>query len=471
MADYTLVINGNKVDTETTFPVLNPATEEVVAQCAEGTVELLDEAVAAAKAAQPGWASRPDEERVDALNKIADLIEQHHEELVDLVVQEQGKTITGPGANIEVGGCAAWTRVTAGLSLPVEVIEDTEASRIELHRKPVGVVASITPWNWPLMIAVWHLMPAVRIGCAIVIKPSPYTPLSTIRLVELMNEVLPAGVVNVVTGDADVGNRISEHPDIDKIVFTGSIPTGKTIMQKASNSLKRLTLELGGNDAGIVLPGTDMEPLLESLFWGSFINAGQTCSCLKRLYVHEDDYDTVCQQFTEFVSKMPVGDGSVEGNVVGPLTNQMQFDKVKSLVGDARDHGARILCGGEPDDAPGYFYPLTLVADVEDDFPLVAEEQFGPALPIIKYSNLEDAIERANALEVGLGGSVWGNDVAEASRVAQRLEAGTVWINQHAVLNPMAPMGGVKSSGIGVEFSTEGLKEYTTVQVVSMNKG
>lgn len=470
MSDYSLIIDGAKVDSGASFDVINPVDESVLATCAQGTVEHLDAAVAAAKAAFPTWSATSETERVDALNKIADLIEQHHGELSELVTKEQGKCQTGPGANIEVGGCAAWTRVTAGLELPVEVIMDNDEERIELHRPPVGVVGSITPWNWPLMIAVWHIMPALRVGCTVVIKPSPYTPLSTIRLVELINQVVPAGVVNVVTGDADVGNRMSTHPDINKIVFTGSIPTGQTIMQKAAPTLKRLTLELGGNDAGIILPGTDIEPLLDSLFWGCFINAGQTCSALKRLYVHESDYDRVCELFADYLKKVPVGNGLDEGVLVGPLTNKMQFDKVTDLVEDAKAKGGRVLCGGEPSDGPGYFYPLTLVADATNDMRLVTEEQFGTALPVIKYSDLEDAIEQANGLEVGLGASAWSNDIEAAKAVALRLQAGTCWVNRHAVLNPFAPMGGMKCSGIGVEFGAEGLKEYTNVQVLSIGK-
>jgi len=225
--------------------------------------------------------------------------------------------------------------VTAGLELPVEVVQDNEESRIELHRKPVGVVGSITPWNWPFLIAVWHIMPALQAGCTVVSKPSPYTPLSTLRLVELMNEVLPPGIVNIVTGDAEVGTRMSEHPDIDKIVFTGSVSTGRSVMRNASDSLKRLTLELGGNDAGIVLPNTDIEPLIEKLFWGCFINAGQTCAALKRLYVHEDQYEAVCRRFAEYVSSIPVGDG-IPLKETGDVPPDMRYLE-SAVVGDLQN--------------------------------------------------------------------------------------------------------------------------------------
>jgi acyl-CoA reductase-like NAD-dependent aldehyde dehydrogenase len=362
----------------------------------------------------------------------------------------------------------AWTQVTAGLKLEDELIDDNPEDIIELTRKPVGVVGSITPWNWPLMIAVWHIMPALRVGCTVVVKPASYTPLSTLRLVELINDILPAGVLNVVAGSSDIGNAMSAHKGIDKIVFTGSVEIGQTIMQRAATNLKTLTLELGGNDAGIILPGTDIEPLLEPLFWGCFINAGQTCACLKRLFVHEDDYEEICQKFTDYVSKIPVGDGMDEANLIGPLANAAQFDLIRKYVDAARQEGARVLCGGKPMPGNGYFYPLTLVADVTDDMDLVKEEQFGTALPIIKYSTIDEAVERANAVDVGLGGSAWSNDVQQAKAVAQRLESGTAWVNAHGKLHPMAPFGGVKLSGIGTEFGLEGLKAYTTIQVVSV---
>lgn len=468
MANYALIIGGKRVETPQTFKVINPVDESVVAEAPQGTVELLDQAVAAARKAFPAWSALSSEARSAKLMEIADLIEKHHPELSELVTREQGKTQSGPGANLEVGGAVAWTRVTASLNLPEETIQDDKQGKILLRRKPVGVVGSITPWNWPLMIAIWHIMPALRIGCTVVIKPSPYTPLSTLRVVELMNSVLPPGVINVVTGDADVGNRMSSHPGIDKIVFTGSINTGKKVMGGAATTLKRITLELGGNDAGIILPGTKIEPLLEKLFWGCFINAGQTCAALKRLYVHSSQYEEVVSKFADYMSKIPVGNGLDPKNLIGPLNNKMQLDKVASYVDEARARGARIVIGGVRPKGPGFFYPLTLIADVTDDMLIVKEEQFGTVVPVIKYETVDEAITRANSLNVGLGGSVWGDDAGKAADVASRLECGTAWVNQHGGLHPMAPFGGVKCSGIGVEFNVDGLKEYTTVQVLNI---
>lgn len=456
------------MSTATTFDVLNPADGSVVAACPAATTADVDAAVAAARRAFPGWSALPDAQRVEKLNAVADAIERHHQELSELITREQGKPQSGPGANLEVGGAVAWTRVTAGLSLPEETIQDDAAGKITVRRKPIGVVGSITPWNWPLMIAVWHLMPALRVGCTVVIKPSPFTPLSTLRLVSLMNEVLPAGVVNVVTGGADIGGHLSRHPGIDKMVFTGSIDTGKKIMSAAAQALRRVTLELGGNDAGIVLPGTNIAPLLEKLFWGCFINAGQTCAALKRLYVHEDQYEDVVRAFADYVAKIPVGNGLDPATLIGPLSNAAQRDKVAAMVDEARSRGARVVTGGVKPETPGFFYPLTVIADATDDMRVVREEQFGPAIPILKYSTVDEAIERANSLAVGLGGSVWGDDPAAAAAQAMRLECGTAWVNQHATLHPLAPFGGVKCSGIGVEFNVEGLKEYTTIQVLNV---
>jgi acyl-CoA reductase-like NAD-dependent aldehyde dehydrogenase len=349
-----------------------------------------------------------------------------------------------------------------------ETVQDDARGQIVVHRKPLGVVASITPWNWPLLIAVWHIMPALRAGCTVIIKPSPFTPLSTLRLVELLNSVLPAGVLNVVAGGTDIGSYLTQHPGIDKVVFTGSIETGRKVMVSAVATLKRLTLELGGNDAGIVLPNTTIDTLLEKLFWGCFLNAGQTCAALKRLYVHEDQYDEVVSKFAAYVQGIPVGDGMQAVNLIGPVSNKMQFDKVVALVEAARSQGARIVTGGVSPSPPGYLYPLTLIADATDDMRVVSEEQFGPVLPILKYCSIDEALERANSLNVGLGGSVWGDDARAAAKVAAKLECGTAWVNQHGVLHPFAPFGGVKCSGIGVEFGLDGLREYTSVQVINV---
>ena len=288
-------------------------------------------------------------------------------------------------------------------------------------------------------------------------------------MVSVMNRVLPEGLVQVIAGGRDVGEAFTAHKDIDKIMFTGSIETGKAIAKASAETLKRVTLELGGNDAGIVLDDVDPAAIAEDLFWGAFINTGQTCAALKRLYVPDSIYDEVVEELRKVAEAMPMGVGLGEENVLGPLQNQMQLDVVKRLVQAAKDGGARIVTGGEerPADEAGFFYPATLVADIDNGNPLVAEEQFGPALPIIRYTDVEEAIEMANGLEVGLGSSVWSSNRERALEVANRLEAGTTWINKHGAIDPRMPFGGAKQSGYGVEFALEGLKEVAQPHVIN----
>lgn len=464
MKHFALLIEGAAAETSRYADVLNPSTGAVVGKMPVATMADGERAIASAKAAFPGWAAKTSAERAEVVAAIAAKIEDNAEDLAQLLTLEQGKPLGGIGSRFEIGGAVAWTRYTASLDLPVEVIQDTPEGRVELHRKPIGVVASITPWNWPVMIACWHIMPAIRSGNTVVIKPSPNTPLSTIRLVELINEVAPAGVVNVITGENDLGALLTSHPDIGKVVFTGSTPTGRKVMESASATLKRLTLELGGNDAGIVLPDADPKAIAEGLFWGAFINNGQTCAALKRLYVHDSLYDGVCDALVAYAANIKTGDGMAEDSMLGPLQNRMQFDIVSSFVRDAVAKGARVLTGGTPGNGPGFFYPVTLVADIDHGTDLVDKEQFGPALPIIRYSDVDEVIARANDSDNGLGGSVWSSDIEKAKAVAARLECGSVWINNHGAIQPNAPFGGVKQSGVGVEFGIEGLKEMTTTQ-------
>ncbi|PIE46360.1 MAG: aldehyde dehydrogenase, partial [Gammaproteobacteria bacterium] len=295
---------------------------------------------------------------------------------------------------------------------------------------------------------------------------SENTPLTTLKFVELANTILPAGVFNIVTGAGEIGAAISNHQDISKIVFTGSTPTGKRIMECAAGNLKRLTLELGGNDAAIVLPDADLAAIVPKIFATAFINNGQTCAALKRLYVHEAIHDQLCAALTEMAVAMKTGNGMDEGVDFGPLQNQEQFNIVKDLVEDAKAHKGNILCGGEITDDSGYYYPITLISNVTNGIRVVDEEQFGPVLPIIKFSDVEEAIRLANNSDNGLGGSVWSGDSEKAQAIASRLECGSAWINHHAMVQPDAPFGGVKGSGFGVEFGEAGLKEFTAIQTV-----
>ena len=467
--ELSMLINGDSLaGSGDRFEVINPATGKPIASGHSATTAQLDQAVAAARGAFADWRKTPDEKRQSLLHTIADRIEANADELARIVVREQGKPLSL--AQFEVGAAVGWTRYNADLEIPVTVIEDSEKKRIEGHRKPLGVVASITPWNWPLMIAIWHIMPALRTGNTVVCKPSGLTPMNTLRLVEIINEVLPAGVVNLVTGDREIGEAISGHMGIDKVIFTGSTPTGQNVMANAGGNLKHLTLELGGNDAAIVLPGTDVDAVAEGIFNTAFLNMGQTCGSLKRLYVHDSLYDALCDRLVALAEAQVLGDGLTEGVTFGPVQNVKQFNRVRELVDDARAQGARILTGGAALERDGNFYPPTIVADIGNGVRLVDEEQFGPALPVIRYSDLDEAIRLANDSPYGLGGSVWGPDPAQADSVAHQLECGTVWINGHAEVLPHVPLGGCKMSGIGVEFGVEGLLEYTRLQVVNTSK-
>lgn len=462
---YNLTIGGKSVPTKDHFEVRNPSTGEVVGLAPKATAADLDQAVEAAQNAFATWSKTSHEDRKKLIHAAAQKIADHAEEIARLITLEQGKPLNGLGSRFEMGGAGAWANYTAALDIPVKVIQDNNEGRIELHRRPIGVVGSITPWNWPVLIAIWHIIPAIRAGNTVVNKPSPYTPLSTLRMIELMNEVLPAGVVNGIAGEDSIGAAMSAHEGIGKIVFTGSASTGKKVMSSAANTLKRLTLELGGNDAGIVLPDVDPKEIAPGLFWGGFINNGQTCAALKRLYVHDSVYDAVCRELVAFAKTIPMGDGLKDDTQLGPVQNRMQYDKVARLVEAAKNGGGEVLMGGEPQKG-SLFYPVTIIGGLDNGNPLVDEEQFGPALPIIRYSDVEEVIVRANDNPNGLGGSVWSKNIEKAKEYGAQLQCGTVWINKHGPIQPNVPFGGVKNSGIGVEFGEEGLFENTNVQVM-----
>jgi len=449
-------------------PIPDAATREVIGLAPVHDVAALDDAIARAKAAQPGWEALGHDERIRLLLAAADAIDANAEALAYLLSREQGKPLNGPNARFELGACSAWLRTNAATELPAQVLVDDETTHAELVYKAVGVVGAIGPWNWPLMISIWQIGPSLRMGNTVVVKPSEYTPLSVLALLAVMNDVLPDDVLIGISGDREVGARLASHPDIDKIMFTGSTATGRRIIESSAGNLARLTLELGGNDAGIVLPGTDADAIAEDLFWGAFINTGQTCAAMKRLYVHDSVYDDVVSALGRIAAEVPIGNGLDEGNVLGPLQNRAQFDIVSRLVEEAKASGARVVTGGEAAPELGeLFYRPTIVADIDNDAALVQEEQFGPALPVIRYSDVDEAFAWANGVDVGLGASVWSSDPDAARAAAGRMQSGTVWINSHGGLHPMVPFGGVKSSGYGLEFGVEGLKSVAVPQVVS----
>lgn len=465
MSAYSMLINGELVAGDQVMDVINPATETVLASCPRASESQLNAAVAAAKSAFPAWSATPIEARKQVVNAIADVIEAHAAELAQLLTQEQGKPLAD--ATGEVYGMAAFCRYFTSLDLPVKVLEDSDGKRIEAHRKPLGVVAAIVPWNFPLILMAFKLPPALIAGNTLVVKPAATTPLSTLRLGELIKDVAPPGVVNFIADANDLGSAITAHPDVNKVSFTGSTATGSKVMAGAAGLLKRITLELGGNDAGIVLDDVDPKEVAPKLFQSAFQNSGQVCIAMKRLYVHESIYDEMCDELTTLANDTIVGDGLEQGTRLGPLQNKMQYERVKELIEDAAMHG-RIVAGGEALDQPGYFIRPTIVRDISDGTRLVDEEQFGPVLPVISYSDFEDVVKRANNSPYGLGGSVWAKDLERAYAVAEKMEAGTVWINQHADLNPAIPFGGAKQSGLGVELGEEGLAEFTQLKIINM---
>jgi acyl-CoA reductase-like NAD-dependent aldehyde dehydrogenase len=464
MSAFGLLIDGRMVPGDMVMPVINPATEEVLAECPRASKEQLNAAVAAAKAAFPAWAATPIDERRKLVLKMADVIEAHADELARLLTSEQGKPLGD--AQFEVGGMAGFFRYLASLDLPMKVIEDSEGRRVEAHRRPLGVVGAIIPWNYPLLILSFKLPLALLAGNTLVVKPAPTTPLSTLRFAELVADILPKGVLNVVADANDLGDVLTHHPDVRKISFTGSTATGQKVMASAAETLKRITLELGGNDAGIVLDDVDPKKVAPGIFEGAFQNSGQVCLAIKRLYVHESVYDALCDELVTLANNTVVDDGSKQGTKLGPLQNKMQYEKVKGFLEDARKNG-NIVAGGAAMDRPGYFIQPTIVRDIKEGSRLVDEEQFGPVLPLIKYTDPEDALRRANASTYGLGASVWSSDPKRAYDMASRVEAGTVWINKHLDMAPHIPFGGSKQSGIGTEFAEEGLAEFTQLQIIN----
>lgn len=465
MPDFELLIDGKMVPGAESLGVINPATEALAGTCSRASESQLDEAVDAAQGALAGWAATPIAQRRQALEKVAEIVSAHAPELGAILTSEQGKPL--PEAVAEAYGFAVFTRHFAAMDLPVEVLEDSEARLVEAHRSPLGVVAAIVPWNFPLVLLGFKLGPALIAGNTLVVKPAPTTPLSTLRLAELVKDALPPGVLNVIADANDLGPKISAHPKIRKVSFTGSTATGAKVMAGAAETLKRITLEMGGNDAGLVLGDVDPKEIAPKIFAAAFPNNGQVCIAMKRVYAHEDIYDALCDELASIARSKKVGDGTEEGVELGPLQNKAQYEKVQAIIADAAEKGT-IIAGGSALDRPGYFIEPTIVRDIKEGARLVDEEQFGPALPVIKFSDPEEALVRINRTDEGLGGSVWSSDVAVARALAVRLDAGTVWVNKHAELDPGIPFSGSKRSGVGTELGREGLEEFTQRRVINI---
>ena len=468
MKPFKLLIGGELVAGASSQDVINPATGRPLAQSPRADEDQLNSAVAAAKAAFPFWSGVQAAERAAKVSALADALESRKEEFATLLTQEQGKPLFLAG--IEVAQSIGLLRTFANMALDVEILRENEEVRIVQQRMPLGVVAAIIPWNFPLLLLMVKLAPALVAGNCVVAKPAPTTPLTTLRLGELCAGLLPPGVVNIIVDDNDLGSLLTRHPDVAKVAFTGSTPTGRRVMESAAPTLKRLTLELGGNDAAIVLEDAPAKTVAAQIFMNAMLNSGQICMAIKRVYVHDSLYEQVCEELARLAEAAIVDDGLATGVQLGPLQNRAQFEKVSALIEDSRREGT-LLSGGELPDRPGYFIRPTIVRDVADDARIVREEQFGPVLPVLRYADIDDVVARVNDCEFGLGASVWGADLERAYDVALRLETGTVWINKHLELPLDMPFRGAKQSGIGVEFGLEGLKEYTQAKVINMARG
>ncbi|WP_337187297.1 aldehyde dehydrogenase family protein [Phenylobacterium sp.] len=465
MSDYRLLIGGELVAGDATLDVVNPATEEVFATCARASKAQLDQAVAAAQAAFPAWSGAPIDDRRAVLVKIADAIQANLQDLARLLTQEQGKPLAD--ATGEIFGASAFFRYFATLSLDSKVVQDDASGRIEVRRRPLGVVGCIVPWNFPVMLMAFKVPAALLAGNTVIVKPAPTTPLTALKLGEIIRDIAPPGVVNIIADANDLGGEMTKHPGIRKISFTGSTETGKKVMAGAADALKRVSLELGGNDALIVLDDMDPKETAPKVLGAAMQNAGQVCIAAKRIYVHESQYDAMCDELARLAGEMVVGDGLEQGVQMGPLQNRQQFEKVMGFIEGAKKDGKVIAGGGRKGDK-GYFIQPTIVRDIEDGAQLVDEEQFGPVMPVIKYSDPAEAVRRANASIYGLGGSIWAKDTEKAWGLAEQMESGSVWVNKHADLKPHLPFGGAKFSGVGSELGEEGLKEFTQVQVLNM---
>jgi acyl-CoA reductase-like NAD-dependent aldehyde dehydrogenase len=463
-ARHTMTIDGKAVKGSKTTGVINPATGKVFAEVPDCTKAELDHAMNAAAHAFPSW-SKDIAARRKVLNECAAALQQPPEGLARMLTQEQGKPLDKAGQ--EIMYTSMWCAYTASLDLPAEVLQNNPQGRIEIRRKPLGVVAAITPWNYPLMLGMWKIAPALLAGNTIVLKPSPYTPITTLMLGEILRDIVPPGVLNVISGGDELGSWMTSHPIPRKISFTGSVETGKKVAAAAAPDLKRVTLELGGNDAAIVLSDVDLASVAPKIFWGAMENSGQICSAIKRVYVPQEMYAPMLEMLGELAKGVKVGNGLEAGTQMGPINNRPQFERVTELVEDAKKHGAKIISGGAVG-KEGYFFAPTIVGNISDGVRLVDEEQFGPALPIIPYKDVADAVKRANATHYGLSGSVWSKDSDRGAEVAAQLECGSAWVNQHLAIAPNLPFGGAKWSGIGVENGPWGLLGFTEIQVVNV---
>ncbi|KAH7138598.1 aldehyde dehydrogenase domain-containing protein [Dendryphion nanum] len=463
------IVDGQQRGSKEIHNGVNPTSGENLWDVPIASEQDLNDAVAAAKKAFPAWRDTPIEKRKELLGKFAELFSQHAEEFTTLLCKESGKP--RQFAAIEVGGVAGFVGYHNTLDIPEEKFEDDEKT-IYTEYTPLGVCGGIIPWNFPLILALGKVAPALLTGNTIIIKPSPFTPYTGLKAVELAQQIFPPGVLQAVGGNNELGALMTTHPDIAKISFTGSIATGKKVMQASANTLKRVTLELGGNDASIILPDVDIKKVAPEVVMGAFQNSGQVCVATKRIYIHESIYKEFLQEMVNFTKTIKVGNPDDGDNLLGPVQNSMQYEKVKGFFADSKAKGYKFAVG-EPDissSSKGFFIKPTIIDNPPNDSRIIAEEPFGPIVPTQPWSDIEEVIARANDTETGLGACVWGKDVEKASKIARRLEAGSVFVNSWEKPTPLATFGGHKQSGIGGEWGKTGLLAFMNVHVIHVYK-
>jgi acyl-CoA reductase-like NAD-dependent aldehyde dehydrogenase len=453
------LIDGRIIRNDALFQIVSPSSEEIVAMCPRATVKLLNEAMAAAERAQPQWYALGETARQKVIAAMSDTLVAHLDEIVAVSALEKG----GIGGAAEAYTAPVFMSHLATTAVPVDVLEDTPERTVTVVRKPVGVVAAISPWNAPILIMCEKIATALVVGNTVVAKPSPFTPLATLALGRIWQDIVPPGVLNIVAGGNDLGEQMVSHPVTRMISFTGSVAAGQQIAAAAAPSLKNLVLELGGNDAAIVLPDVDVEMVAEAIFNTAFLMSGQVCAAIKRLYVHESIYEDMVDALVRRADAA-VPAPETDGGTFGPLTTRPQYERVRMLLDDALSHGARAATSATQTTSRGYFLAATILTDAKPGMKVVDEEQFGPLLPVMSFRDVDEAIDAANATEYGLCGSIWTADIEAGAALAARLDCGTAWVNNHAEVAPHVPFGGTKFSGIGRNCGTPGIDGYAELQ-------